>query len=77
MKRSKRLALSALVLLISPVVGMLAAILVGIMIPGHEIGGGFIEATPINLFIPQLVFVIVTGLGALLGLRLIWDRRFD
>ena len=71
MKRSKRLALSALVVLISPVVGLLA------MLPGAPLGDGRFEATPVNLFVPQLVFVMMTGLCALLGLRWVWDRRFD
>jgi len=77
MKRSKRLALSAVVLVISPVIGLLAAIGVALMIPGAPLGDGRFEATPVNFLVPQLAFVMVTGLCVLLGLRVVWDRRFD
>jgi hypothetical protein len=77
MKRITRFALSGLVLLVSPVVGLVSAIGVALMIPGAPLGDGRFEATPINLFVPLLALVMVTGLCLLLGLRYIWDRRFD
>src|SRR4029450_6916255 len=68
MKRSTRIALSTLVVLMSPVIGLVSAIVVGRMLPGAPLASGVFEATPVNLLVPQLVFVMVTGLCALLGL---------
>lgn len=64
-------------LLIAPALGVLSGVFVLNMIPGVEVDPGFIEATPLNMAGGLAAFFVVTGLGALIGLRFIWDRRFD
>ena len=77
MKRRTRVALSAFVLLVSPMLAVLSGVLVLNMIPGVEVTPGFIEATPVNLAGGMGAFIVVTGLSTLAGWRFIWDRRFD
>jgi hypothetical protein len=57
--------------------GIVAAFIAGYMIPGYELEPGLVEATPINLVGILAAFGGVTALGTLLGLRYVWDRRFD
>jgi hypothetical protein len=73
MKRSTRLALSGLVLLVSALLGIVAAFLAGYMINHAR----FDLVAPVTLVGILAAFVGVTGLGTLLGLRYVWDRLFD
>jgi hypothetical protein len=77
MKRRSRIALSALVLVASPILALILAILVVRLIPGVEVDPGFVEATPVHIGAAFLTFVFGTGFFALIGLRLVWDRRLD
>ena len=73
MKRSTRLALSGLVLLVSALLGLVAASLAGYII--NHVRFGFVA--PVTVVGMLAAFGVITGLGILLGLRYAWDRRFD
>jgi len=72
MRRTTRVLLSVLVLLISVVLGGLTAVGVGRLVPVYEVEPSFKEATPVNIVVWLGVFVMAASLSAVIGLHYVW-----
>jgi hypothetical protein len=72
MTRTRRIALSIAVVVMSLALGLVLAILVTRAIPGNQLDSGFVEATPIHLFAFPATFVFVSFVSALFGLLYVW-----
>jgi hypothetical protein len=71
----KRLALSTAVVVIAPAIGWVASALVLRVVPGAQLGSGFVEATPAHVLAFEVTFVFVSAVSALVGLVAVWRRR--